>query len=228
MYQDNMPGRSTTEARRLTVAQYIREETEKMAPTQSQLQPEHITEAVHVMLRRASRWTALVEAIDSAEILLVDQTKHVMQEHTTIGQVLEAGTDEEFEELKVLLLKPTNRVKENCLLLSGVSNMIIALADALVDSDLRRYLAETVKLRIRDVYGEPFAAPGETATEKSKLLCGPPQTYLHAILGIAVVFASADGNENEDVDYRNNYGDRQATELLPDGSPASGKHSAQT
>ena len=54
MYQAHLPGKSTAEARDLAVSQYVQEETDKRADDPSEISPEHISEGVHLILRRAA------------------------------------------------------------------------------------------------------------------------------------------------------------------------------
>lgn len=185
MYQAHLPGKPSAEARNLAVSQYVQEVTEKRADDESGLTPENIREAIHLILRRAARWMTLVTTF-SIEILLVNQRKQLLRDNVTLGNVFEDGTDEEFEELLRFLLNPANRVRETCLLLSGVSKMIIDLADASPNSEIRQYLGSAVKLRVQDIFGEPVDFLNKTPAER-EIHNRPPQRYINAIFGIKII-----------------------------------------
>lgn len=217
LYQANLPNNSAAEARSLAVAQYIQETTEKLETDYSDCgKPGTIRNAVNHILRRASRWTALINSVKSREILLIDQNQHVMRPETIIGNVIEQGTDAEFDEMVDFLLDPKNLVKDNCLRLSGVSEMISDLADAQDGSELREYLARQVKRRVQDVFGDVAVAP----TEKLKVVEGPSQLDILAIFGIAPTFKHSEESKRE---WRGN-GDSRARELEQTHHAISGRN----
>jgi hypothetical protein len=186
MYQAHLPGKSIAEARDLAVPQYVREETDKRINNWSEITPEQISEGIYLILRRAARWRTLVSAFESMEILLIDQRKQLLRSNTTLEDVLENGTDEEFEELKQFFLDPSNRVKDSCLRLTGVSKMIRNLVDEPLDTEIRRYLAEEIKSRVQAVFGESIPDLDDTSTEMLKIHPGPPQRYIVDIFGIRI------------------------------------------
>jgi hypothetical protein len=63
-----------------------------------------------------------------------------MRPETITNDVVEQVTDAEFEEMKDFLLNPRNFIKDNCLRLSGLVDMITDLANAPENTDLREYL----------------------------------------------------------------------------------------
>jgi hypothetical protein len=189
IYQGYLPGKSMSEARRLTVESYTQRKIDRIAPSPAyghcNLHPEHIREAVSLILRRASRWLELINAIGSQEVILVDQDKAIVNSDKTFGQILD-GTVEEFEELKRFLLDPVNGFRDNCLQLTGLSNMIHDMANAPLDSVLRRYLEEHVKLRIRSIYGDPIKFINEVAAEAPSAVADQQQFDVVNVLGIMI------------------------------------------
>ena len=120
--------------------------------------------------------------IESSEILLLDHTQHVMQDETAIRNIIEQGTDAEFDEMKKFLLDPKNFVKDNCLRLSGVSSMIYKLSDEPEGSDLRAFLVKEVTHRIRDVFGSPL----EDSLENMNAHDGPNQLDILSIWNLNI------------------------------------------
>jgi hypothetical protein len=184
MYQAHLPGKSIAEARNLAVSQYVQEVIDLRANNGSELTPEHFREGVDLILRRAARWMSLVTAVGSIEILLIDQGVQALRDDTSIGHVIEEGTDQEFEELKQRLLEPSYGIKNDCKRLTGVPKMIRDLGNALPDTDIRRYLAEEVKTRIQDVFGESIPNLEDNPPGMRKINPGAPQRYINEIFGI--------------------------------------------
>ncbi|KAJ5677596.1 uncharacterized protein N7477_003229 [Penicillium maclennaniae] len=63
-------------------------------------------------------------------------------------------SNEEYDSLLVNLLDPSLGLKETCLKLSGVVGMIQHLQD-LGESEIRTFLAQEIKRRVKDVLGSP-------------------------------------------------------------------------
>jgi hypothetical protein len=74
--------------------------------------PEDIAEAVdHVLRKGAARWKDLVSTVQSTEVLLVDEDRHLRDSTSTLGGVIAHGTDEEFGAMKDFLLSEENNFK---------------------------------------------------------------------------------------------------------------------
>jgi hypothetical protein len=129
----------------------------------------------------------------SMEILLVDQNTPIKRDNTTFGDVLEDGVDEDLEDLMQHHLDPANRVKETCMLLTGLTTMIMDLADAPPDSEGRRCLAQHVNARLKDTLGEPATVSGESLAEMRRIHNGAPQRCIAGIFGLRIKFENAEG-----------------------------------
>jgi hypothetical protein len=185
IYQAHLRGRTPAEAKRLATQQYVQETLDKQVEGRSKVSsPTYVETTVKTILQRASRWTALVKATNSAEILLIDQSTHITPHNMTLGNVIVNGTDDEFEEMKSFMMSPESLVKEDCLRLSGVSDMIFDLATAKEDSELRGYLAKVIKMRIESVFGPPQEMPGESFEGSIKFFNGRPQCFIMDIFGL--------------------------------------------
>lgn len=189
IYRAQLPCQSFLEAKRLAIQQYTQEILDHQIEKESEISSrEDVEGAVFHILRRGARWTELMHAVDSPEILLIDQTMHVMDEDTIIGNVIEHGTNEEFDVMKEFLIAPENRVKEDCLRLSGVSQMALDLADSPRNSPLRNYLTTAIRDRIEVVYGR---LPQLNGNERIPFFCGRPQRDIVDIFGIMLKFPRA-------------------------------------
>lgn len=62
------------------------------------------------------------------------------------------ATDEEWAFLLSQLLAPSLQLKETCLKLSGVANMIQQL-NGMGESEIRSFLAQEIRRRVKDVLG---------------------------------------------------------------------------
>lgn len=125
MYQAHLAREIPVEAKNLALEQYIQQTINAQTEANSQVVlPTDIVKAVWLIFRRGCRWRTLVHAIESGEVLLLDQTVQLMNETITVGRVIDVGTDEDFVTMKDFLLDPENRLRENCLRLSGVSDML--------------------------------------------------------------------------------------------------------
>lgn len=192
IYRAQLPCENFLEAKRLAIQQYTQEILDHQIKKESEISSrEDVEGAVFHILRRGARWTELMHAVDSAEILLIDQRMHVMKEDTIIGNVIEHGTNEEFDVMKEFLIAPENRVKEDCLRLSGVSQMALDLADSPRNSQLRNYLTTAIRDRIELVYGRPAQLPELNHHGKIRFPCGRPQRDIVDIFGIMLRFPLA-------------------------------------
>jgi hypothetical protein len=100
-------GRSFQEARRMARQELVNRKCDK-APDRSQ---EDIAEAVDHILRKGARWKDLVSTVQSTEVLLVDEDRHLRDSTSTLGGVIAHGTDEEFGAMKDFLLSEENNFK---------------------------------------------------------------------------------------------------------------------
>jgi hypothetical protein len=103
-----------------------------------------------------SRWNKLVHAVGSQEVLLVSvDDEDLWDDDPDPIQVIEEGTEEAFQQCKERLLSYDLGLKDTCLRLSGVSNMILALRKLDEDSEARKFIEGEVKRRVQEVLGKP-------------------------------------------------------------------------
>lgn len=187
IYQSLLPGRTAIGAKQLAAARYTAELLNAQVDPSPYGRPwTDIYETAPHILQRASRWMALLDALQSEEILLVDQNECLMDSNTSLGKVIEGGTDEEFAAVKEFLLLPENSVKECCLRLTGVTKMISTLADTPKDTELRRYLTGEIQRRITDVFGPPVAVSNEPPAELQLVEASGVQRSITHIFGIHI------------------------------------------
>lgn len=149
-----------------------------------------IAEAVDLILRKGARWTDLVSTVESMEVLLVDEDRHLRDSTTTLGKVIAQGTDEEFEAMKEYLLSEENTFKECCLRLTGVRRMIIDLSETRKrETELRVYLVKAIRERIEDVFG-PSGCTDDSLEETTQIEPDPLQFTIWHVLGIHIKFCS--------------------------------------
>ncbi|KAI4212723.1 MAG: hypothetical protein LQ351_004615 [Letrouitia transgressa] len=154
LYQNILTQENPANAKHLAKERFLqkilRERTEKgWLP----LSLDHARQAVNHILLLGERWTGLVLAVQSAEILLIYQDRGVVDECPNVGDLIESVSDEGFDYLKRQLLDPKNRLRETCLRLTGVRDMIDELANAPLGLELRKYLAMAIKARIESALG---------------------------------------------------------------------------
>jgi hypothetical protein len=122
---------------------------------------------------RASRWQVLLDAIGVPEILLMhsdDDDETNIPDDIPIPDI-ELVSNEEYHSLREKLLSPTLGLEETCLKLSGVVHMIQRLR-GLERSELRTFLTQEIRRRVKDVLGdsedsedEPFDNEDDSAEE---------------------------------------------------------------
>ena len=186
IYRAKLPRASILEAKRLAIEEYTQEIVDKQIRHGSEITSRtHVEEAVFHILRRGSRWSALAQALNSVEILLLDQNVLAPSNDRSVGDVTEWGTNEEFEELKSTLVAPRHQLKEVCWRLTGVSGMLGDTAHLPRNSQLRDYLVQCITSRIGDVFRTP--AP-TNVDDQVHLPTGVPQCFIVDIFGIMLKF----------------------------------------
>lgn len=105
-------------------------------------------------IKIAKRIASLVEATGVIEVLLIsfDGDEISLPQDIPALAFIELN-DEEWTSLLVQLLRPSLQLKETCLRLSGVVHMIQQL-DGMGESVLRPFLAQEIRRRVEDVFGE--------------------------------------------------------------------------
>ncbi|KAI7492085.1 hypothetical protein KC367_g9224, partial [Hortaea werneckii] len=133
-YQRHLPTHTAMEAKQIAFDEHARKIHEAQVRGESAITSfATVREALKQILKRGLRWTALVTAFESEEILLLDQDAPLF-ENSTVGDVLLDCSDDDFEWMKEFLLLPENRLKSICFRLSGISNMLKDLSDTGHDS----------------------------------------------------------------------------------------------
>jgi hypothetical protein len=178
------------QAREMAKQEYAKRKWEKFGGGRASARSrEQIFAAVNPILQRGARWTALVNATQSEEVLLVNEDRPLMDATTTIGKVIASGTDEEFEVMKKFLLSEENNFKECCLRLTGVRRMIINLSDTpKKDKELRGYLIKAVEERIKNIFGSAGLADDNPLDEKNEIKFDPLQLAIWQLFGIDINF----------------------------------------
>ncbi len=152
LYRANLATTNASEAKRLATEEYIQDVHAGQIEKDSEISSrEDIREAVCHILHRGARWRSLVEAIGSAEALLMDDRLYVGV-RKAIGDIIKDGTDEEFDKLKTDLLNVEGRMRDTCLALSGVTEMLYELADSPSDSTTRQELTRAITRRFETVF----------------------------------------------------------------------------
>lgn len=150
-----------------------------------------ISTAVDSILQRGARWTALVTSLQSEEVLLVHEDRPLMDSTSTIGNVIDSGTDEDFENLKRFLLSEANNFKDCCLRLTGVSRLIFNLSNTpKEDSNLRSYLIKALAERINNIFGSAGFVAGDDLDEATKIEFDPLQLTIWQLFGINIKFTA--------------------------------------
>lgn len=154
MYRAHLVNTNASEAKRLTTEEYVQEVCDSQINKDSQISSRgDIEEAVRHILHRGDRWRSLVDAVGSAELLLMDDRFHIGV-RKAIGDIIKDGTSQEFDKLKNDLLLPEGHVRDICMTLTGVSEMIFQLSDSAKDSEIRQYLANAITGRFRHIFGQ--------------------------------------------------------------------------
>jgi hypothetical protein len=112
------------------------------------------------LLTVALRWQSLMDAVGAPEVLII----HYDEDETEYWGDLPlpdvaSVSDDEWPSLFQALLSPALGLKETCLKLSGVIDMIEHL-DGLGESELRAYLATSLLQRVKKVLGTEKSLPG--------------------------------------------------------------------
>lgn len=127
---------------------------------------------------------------ESMEVLLVDEDRYIGDPTTTLGKVIEHGTEEEFEAMKAFLFSEENNFKECYLRLTGGCSMINELKETCEsETRLRVYLVKAIKERIEDVFGPPEQT-GDPLEEITYIDSDPLQHAIWSVLGIQVNISS--------------------------------------
>jgi hypothetical protein len=115
----------------------------------------------------ALRWKHLVETIGVPEVVLIQWKGGGEIEDDMPVPDIDSVSNEEYDYLLPKLLDPALGLKETCLKLSGVVGMIQRWKD-LKEPDLRTFLAQEIKRRVKDVLGgpEPLNASEEEEEEE--------------------------------------------------------------
>lgn len=125
-----------------------------------------LVQKIDCLLIVALRWKGLFDAIGVPEVFLIQDDGYVQEyledtldiphiDLTDIGSM----SEEEWSSVLNELLSPTLALKETCLKLSGVADMIQRLKGS-DESELRTYLVEEIKRRVRGVLGDGSDLPG--------------------------------------------------------------------
>jgi hypothetical protein len=105
-------------------------------------------------LEIAKRIASLVDAVGVVEVLLISFDEDDIELPQDIPRLtFTKFTDVEWISLLSQLLHPVLQLKETCLKLSGVVHMIKEL-DGIGESTLRTFLAQEIRRRVKDVFGE--------------------------------------------------------------------------
>lgn len=153
LYQTILIRENPENAKNLAKEQYAQKILRDRNNAESPLTLDTVKEAVDHILLRGQRWRALAQAIQSAEILVSYQSRGTWDKYSIIRDVVDHGSDEDFDRMKRLILNPEYHLQETCFRLTGVNDMIWELANAPVGSELRKYLATAIKTRIELVFG---------------------------------------------------------------------------
>lgn len=113
------------------------------------------------ILSLALEWKALLDAIGAPEVLLIGFENEDTEEWENDIPIPRTGRKDDDESTCPLpeLLAPRLGLKEACLRLSGVVDMIKRL-NGLDQPELRKFIAGEIQKRVRDVFGEPSEHSG--------------------------------------------------------------------
>lgn len=155
LYRAHLSQTNASEAKHLATEEYIQEVHARQIEKDSDISSrEDINQAVRHILHRGARWSSLVAAVGSAEVLLMDDRLYIGVVKA-IGDIIKDGTDEEFDKLKTDLLNVEGRVRDTCLALSGVTEMLFELSESPKDSITRRNLTRAITGRFDNLFGQP-------------------------------------------------------------------------
>jgi hypothetical protein len=175
------------EARELAFDAYVQQAWEPQAHTGAYSRTiEGIACAARHILRRGARWVALINAVESSEVVLADEDRHLLDGSTTISRVIQQDAEDEFEKVKEFLCSPENNFKESCLRLSGLQDMIHKLADTPKGTDLRAYLQDTVRSRIEDLFGPAGRVVDDPLEDITKIEITDLTFDINTIFGIHI------------------------------------------
>jgi hypothetical protein len=116
----------------------------------------HFIREFDLTLLIGSRWNELIDAIGSEEVLLINEYDHLLcfDEEENPAQVIEEGSDAAFRQYKERLVSSELGLKDTCLRLSGICNMIIALRRMDGDFEARKVILEEIPRRVLAVLGK--------------------------------------------------------------------------
>ncbi|KAL9045015.1 MAG: hypothetical protein Q9214_001891, partial [Letrouitia sp. 1 TL-2023] len=188
LYQTILTRENSTNAKHLAKEQYAQKILRGLIDKKSPLSSlDAVKEAVDEILLRGERWRILVQAVHSVDILMIYQSRGTADMYSTVGDVVDHGSDEDFDRLKRQVLDPKYRMRETCLLLTGVRDMILNLVNAPVRSELRKYLATAIKTRIQSVFKPLPEEWPDVVSRKMLIITDPFQRNIVDILGMCIV-----------------------------------------
>ncbi|KAI4167179.1 MAG: hypothetical protein LQ343_007412 [Gyalolechia ehrenbergii] len=187
LYQTFLTRENSANAKHLAKEQYAQKILRDRIDEGSSLSSlDAVKEAVDHILLRGKRWRALVQAVQSADILVMYQSRGTADKYSSVGHVVDHGSDEDFDRMKRLILDPVNHLQETCLRLTGVRDMIFELANAPIHSELRKYLATAVKFRIESIF-EPIEEKWpDVLSHRMLIITDYLQRNIVDILGICI------------------------------------------
>ena len=187
LYQAILIRENQANAKYLAKEQYaqkvLRDLNDRRSPLSSL---DEVQEAVDHILLRGQRWRALAQDAQSADFLLIHRFRGTVDKYADVGDVVDHGNDEDFDRLKRLLFDPEYRLKETCLRLTGVRDMVFELANAPVRSDLRKYLATAINTRIESVFGPVDEKWPDVLSSRMLIIADNLQRNIVDILGICI------------------------------------------
>ena len=187
LYQTILTHENPATAKQLAKEQYAQKILRERINQGSQLSSlEACKEAVNHVLLRGQRWRALVQALQSADIVVMFQSLGTVDKYSIVGDVIDHGSDEDFDGMKRLMLKPEYHLQETCLRLTGVRDMIFELSNAPVRSELRKYLATAIKTRIESVFEPVDEKWPDTLSCRTLIITDSLQRNIVDILGICI------------------------------------------
>lgn len=188
LYRAHLAYMNASEAKRLATKEYIQEVHAGQIEKDSEISSrEDIKEAVRHILHRGARWRSLVEAIGSAEALLMDDRLYIGVKKA-IGDIIKDGTDEEFDKLKTDLLNVEGRMRDTSLALSGVTEMLYELADSPTDSTTRQEMTRAITRRFETVFGQQWPDTQRDPHSKVAISSNHLSRSIMDIFGITITF----------------------------------------
>lgn len=187
MLRSFLPDHTPHQARQLAVEAYVEDKLSKQPRNETYRRPRDLIYlAVEEILKRGARWAALLDAVESEAVLLINEDRHLMGERTTLRDVIEMGTDDEFERVRQILLSGENNFKECCLRLSGIQSMIMDLANTpRAQAEVRSYLIKAITARITQIFGEPGYVQDDPLEEKREVF-GSFEALIVHVFGIYI------------------------------------------